>query len=280
MIRLFTTVALQKSAQVQLSKDQSHYLVNVMRRKDGDEILIFNGVDGEFLAQIISADKKNCTLFLQEQTRPQQSQPDVWLCFALVKNAPINNIIQKATELGASLLQPVITKRTVVTRVNTDRVEANAIEAAEQSMRITVPKINEPVTLEKLLSGWDKPVIPRVLHSKTIVGSSSGLPYNLQEENSGNDEIRKLIFCDESGGGESIIPALSKLEKNKKYAVLIGPEGGFAESEFAMLRDKAYAVPVSMGPRILRADTAAIVALAAVFSILGDWDEKPGFKYG
>ncbi len=245
-IRLFTTAPLQESAQVELSKEQAHYLVNVMRRRENDEILIFNGTDGEFRANIISASKKNCTLNILEQTRKQQAQPDIWLCFAPVKNAPITNIIQKATELGASLLQPVITKHTVVTRVNTERLVANAVEAAEQSMRITVPVINEPMQLEKLLSNWDME--------------------------------RKLIFCDESGGGEHIIHALSRLEKHAKYAVLIGPEGGFAESEFALLRNKPYVVPVGMGPRIFRADTAALVALASVFSIVGDWDEKPGFR--
>lgn len=245
-IRLFTTAALQISTTVELSKDQAHYLVNVMRRKDGDAVLVFNGIDGEWLAHIVSSGKKHCVLALQEQTRLQILQPDIWLCFAPVKNSPINNIIQKATELGVNLMQPVITQHTVVTKVNTERFGAIAIEAAEQSERITVPQINESIALNKMLSNWD--------------------------------EQRKLILCDESGGGVPMVEALSSLKKGDKYAVLIGPEGGFSNSEFAILRNQPYIIPVSMGPRILRADTAAIVALAGVFSILGDWNEKPNFR--
>lgn len=245
-IRLFTSKPLQKHGQGELSREQVHYLVNVMRRKDGDEVLLFNGIDGEWLAKIESASKKHCILQLLEQTKTQIIQPDIWLCFAPVKNAPITNIARQATELGVSRLQPVITKHTVVTRVNTERLQANAVEAAEQSHRITVPEVMEPVTLEELLKNWDSD--------------------------------RKLILCDESGGGVSMVEALSALDKGLKYAVLIGPEGGFAQSEFAILHNQPYIVPVGMGPRILRADTAAVVALAGVFSILGDWDAKPGFK--
>lgn len=245
-IRLFTTVALQKSATVELSREQAHYLVNVMRRKDGDAILVFNGSDGEWLANIGSCSKKHCLIVLQEQTRIQTQQTDVWLCFAPVKNVPINNIMQKATELGASLMQPVITQHTIVTKINTERLGAIAIEAAEQSERITVPEIREAVALEKFLSGWNGQ--------------------------------RKLILCDESGAGVPMVEALSALDKCTKYAVLIGPEGGFSVSEFALLRNQPYIIPISMGPRILRADTAAIVALAGVFSILGDWNEKPNFR--
>lgn len=229
-----------------LSKEQAHYLVNVMRKRDGDEIMLFNGKDGEWLAYINSSSKKHCILVVKEKARGQTTQPDIWLCFAPVKNAPITNIIRQATELGVSCLQPVITQHTVITRVNTEKFAANAIEAAEQSERLSIPEILEPKNLDKLLSGWD-------------LG-------------------RKLILCDETGGGMPMAQALSKLEKGQKYAVLIGPEGGFSESEFALLRNQPYIVPVGMGPRILRADTAAIVALAGVFSILGDWNEKPSFR--
>jgi len=277
-IRLFTTTPLQKSTIVYLEKEQAHYLVNVMRKKEGDAILIFNGVDGEWLANISSTGKKHCQLIVHEQTKPQKQEPDVWLCFAPVKNSPITNIVQKATELGASVLQPVITKHTIVNKVNGDRLGAIAIESAEQSQRITVPEIMEAITLEKLLDNWNKPVIPRVLQGKTIGGSKDGLPYSPPMANSGNDEIRKLILCDESGGGTPMVQALAKLEKGGKYAILIGPEGGFSSQEFALLKKQPYVIPVGMGPRILRADTAAIVALAGVFSILGDWDEKPNFR--
>lgn len=245
-IRLFTSSHLSIAGHIDLSKEQAHYLVNVMRKRDGDELMLFNGKDGEWLGYINSSSKKHCIVVLKEQAKEQACQPDIWLCFAPVKNAPITNIIRQATELGVSCLQPVITKHTVITRVNTDKFTANAIEAAEQSERLTVPEIAEPENLDKLLSAWD--------------------------------HDRKLILCDETGGGTPMVQALLKLDKDKKYAVLIGPEGGFSQSEFALLRNQPYIVPVGMGPRILRADTAAIVALAGVFSILGDWNEKPSFR--
>ncbi len=245
-IRLFTTNLLQKTALIDLTKEQAHYLVNVMRRKEGDAVAVFNGIDGEWRAFITSYSRKHCQLQIIQQTRLQTNNPDIWLCFAPVKNAPIQNIIQKATELGVKTMQPVLTKHTIVTKVNVSRLSLVAIEAAEQCGRITVPEIMEVITLDKMLANWD--------------------------------ENRQLILCDESGGGTSMVTALLKLNKGGKYAVLIGPEGGFAQSEFAILRNHPYIIPVGMGPRILRADTAAIVALAGVFSILGDWDERPGFK--
>lgn len=245
-IRLFTTLSLQQGANIELTKEQAHYLSNVMRKKEGNNILIFNGKDGEWRADITSCGKKSCDVLIMEQTKPQAPSPDIWLCFAPVKNAPINNIIRQATEIGVSRLVPVITRRTVVSRVNVERLEANVIEAAEQSHRITLPEVFEPVALDKLISSWDS--------------------------------TRKLILCDESGGGESMHKVLKDMDKGGKYAVLIGPEGGFDVSEFAYLRKQPYIVPVGMGPRILRADTASIVALAGVFSVLGDWDAKPGFK--
>lgn len=245
-IRLFTSSHLENAAYVELSKEQAHYLVNVMRRRDGDMVMVFNGRDGEWLAYIHSSSKKHCTLILKEQARLQTASPDIWLCFAPVKNAPITNIIRQATELGVSRLQPVVTQHTVVTRVNTEKFQANAIEAAEQCERLSIPEISESIHLDKLLSGWDAQ--------------------------------RKLILCDEAGGGKPMADALAALPKGNKYAILIGPEGGFSESEFAILRNQPYIIPVGMGPRIFRADTAAIVALGSVFSILGDWNEKPGFR--
>jgi 16S rRNA (uracil1498-N3)-methyltransferase len=246
-IRLFTTQSLQTKNIVDLSAPQAHYLINVMRRNIGDKILVFNGCQGEFIAQIQSSGKKFCQILLLEQTRQQTVAPDIFLCFAPVKNAPTDNIIQKATELGVSVIQPVITKHTIVNKLNIERLNRIAIEAAEQSRRLDIPKINDIITLEKLLSNWD--------------------------------HTRKLILCDESGGGAPIAQKLLDIEPlSKKYAALIGPEGGFHDSEFAILRNQPYIVPVSMGPRILRADTAAIVALASLFSILGDWNEKPDFK--
>jgi 16S rRNA (uracil1498-N3)-methyltransferase len=245
-IRLFTTAHLQQSTIIDLQKEQAHYLVNVMRKKQGDSLLIFNGVDGEWLANITASGKKHCQVTLHEKTRQQKPQPDVWLCFAPVKNSPITNIVQKATELGASMLQPVITQHTIVNKINGERLGAIAIESAEQSERITVPAIMGLITLDKLLASWDG--------------------------------TRKLILCDESGQCPPMPQVLAKLNKGDKYAILIGPEGGFSMQEFALLKKQPYVISVGMGPRILRADTAAIVALASVFSILGDWDEKPNFR--
>ncbi len=245
-IRLFTTSPLESGSIIELTKEQSHYLANVMRAKIGDNMLLFNDKDGEHLAEITSVAKKSCSVRVKDLTKAYKTEPDIWLCFAPVKNTPINNIIQKATELGINTLQPVITKHTIVTRVNTERLYANAIEASEQCGRISVPKVKEPINLDKLLSNWD--------------------------------QNRKIFLCDESGHGKPMPEAILELNKKQKYAVLIGPEGGFAQSEFAILAKQPYIIPVTMGPRILRADTACIVALSLAFSILGDWDEKPNFN--
>lgn len=244
-IRLYITNDLQDGELATLSPDQSHYLTRVMRMKEGQNILVFNGRDGEYLAEIISANKNNCTINLINKTKEQKQSPDIWLCFAPVKNAPLNFVIQKATELGASALWPVITKNTVVSRVNTERLKANAIEAAEQSRRLDVPEIFEPEKFKQLLSNWP--------------------------------EDRKIIFCDESGNGQPAKEALASLKKGK-YAIFIGPEGGFSREEFEIIISKHYIIPICMGPRILRADTAAIAALTCVQNFLGDWDEKPKFE--
>lgn len=244
-IRIYTQNQLDKNQLIELSPEQSHYLCNVMRQKAGEELSLFNGVDGQWSGEIISISKKNCSVQLKIQTKPQKSEPDIWLCFAPVKNSPINNLVQKATELGVSKLIPVYTQRTVISRVNTDRLNLIAIEAAEQSHRLNLPEIAEPVKLANLLNNWP--------------------------------EDRGLIVCDESGGGISFASAL-KSPKYDKYAILIGPEGGFSQSEFELMKKKPYIVGVSMGPRILRADTAAIVALACYMNILGDWDEPPHFS--
>ena len=243
-IRIFTESSLEKDGFVELAKEQAHYLYNVMRQKEGDKLQVFNGKNGEWVAEINSISKKNCTIFLVEQTREQKNEPDIWLCFAPVKNAPINYLVQKATELGVSRLIPVFTHRTVISRVNIDRLRLIAIEAAEQSRRLTVPQIAEPEKIDALLGNWN--------------------------------EERGLILCDESGGGNKFSEALLS-PKHDKHAIIIGPEGGFSESEFEIMKNKPYVIGVSMGPRILRADTAAIAALTSYMNILGDWDEYPNF---
>jgi 16S rRNA (uracil1498-N3)-methyltransferase len=246
MIRLYTTSPLTLNSTIELTTENVHYLSNVMRKKEGHRILLFNGIDGEFLGQIESISKKHGQIRIISETRKQKAEPDIWLCFAPVKNAPINNLVEKATELGVAVLQPVITQHTIVNRVNTDRLLANAIEAAEQSERLTIPKVTEPIKLEKLLQNWDN--------------------------------NRSLILCDESGMGEPIIKKLQQI-KTSSHAILIGPEGGFSQTEFEIMKNNPYIVRVGMGPRILRADTAAIAALTCVQSILGDWDEQPNFKH-
>jgi 16S rRNA (uracil1498-N3)-methyltransferase len=244
-IRLYTNQPLSAGSSIELSSENVHYLSNVMRKKAGYQLELFNGKDGQWLGEIESLQKKSGQVRILNQTRMQKPEPDIWLCFAPVKNAPINNLVEKATELGVSVLQPVITNRTIVNRVNTERLVANVMDASQQCERLTLPTVQEPLKLEKLLENWDI--------------------------------SRKLILCDESGKGQTIIPALQAL-KQTPCAILIGPEGGFSQTEFEIMRNKPYIIPVSMGPRILRADTAAIAALTCVQSILGDWDEPPNFK--
>jgi 16S rRNA (uracil1498-N3)-methyltransferase len=244
-IRLYTNFTLSLGAHIELSRDNVHYLSNVMRKKEGYQLLFFNGKDGEWLGEITAIDKKHGQVTLIKQTKPQKPSPDIWLCFAPVKNAPINNMVEKATELGVAVLQPVFTQYTIATRVNTERLSANVMEAAEQSERVTIPEVREPLKLDAMLKNWD--------------------------------ENRKIILCDESGSSAPITKALQQLEKGA-HAILIGPEGGFSQTEFEIMKNKPYIMGVGMGPRILRADTAAIAALTCYQSILGDWDEPPHFK--
>lgn len=244
-IRLFTPHDLTNGSILPLTESNIHYLSKVMRKKEGDQILLFNGRDGEWICNIGEMGKKSGSANAVWQTRPQKNEPDIWLCFAMVKNTPMSNILQKATELGAAKLQPVITEYTNSDRFNANRAEAIILEAAEQSERLTIPEIADPVTFKKLLEDWDKG--------------------------------RKIILCDESGSGSPAVAALTKLTKGK-YAIFTGPEGGFSKTEFEILRKHPYIIPIGMGPRILRADTAAIAALACCMSVLGDWDEPPHFE--
>ena len=212
-----------------------------MRAKTGDRVSLFNGRDGEWLARIAEISKRACVLSCEKQTRAQEDTPDVWLCFAPVKKTPADYIVQKATELGVRALQPVFTRRTIVTRINTERMAANAIEAAEQSDRLTVPEIRDAVTLEKLLKDW-----PRA---------------------------RPLIFCDEGGAAKPIAEALQEFRSSlaEGSAILTGPEGGFDPAERGAIRAQEFVIPVTLGPRILRADTAALAALAVLQAVAGDW---------
>ena len=229
-----------------LEKDQSHYLVNVLRMGEGERVLLFNGREGEWAARIAEAHKKNCVLELIEQTREQEALPDIWLLFAPVKKARLDFIAQKATEMGAAVIQPVLTERTIVTRLKDERLQANAVEAAEQCGLVAVPEVREAEKLGALLSKWDEKAPGRM-----------------------------ILFCDENEGPGATRAALERLAKEGRkgapLAVLIGPEGGFSPAERDMLRKRGDTLAISLGPRIMRADTAAIAAMAAVGLMLGDW---------
>ena len=236
--RLFVKSPMCAGAGIVLEADQAHYLGTVLRLKPGDHVLLFNGVEGEWRARLDAIGKKKALAALEQQTRPQEPGPDLHYLFAPLKRARQDYMAQKATEMGASLLQPVITRRTIAERVKTDRMAANAIEAAEQCRILRVPEVREPQNLSKLLEQWDPE--------------------------------RLLIFADEAASIISPIEALSA-QSARPLAVLIGPEGGFEEEERTLLIQQPFVLPVSLGPRVMRADTAAVACLALVNAVLGDW---------
>lgn len=236
--RLHVEAALAPGTGVDLTPDQAHYLVAVMRLKTGDPVRLFNGRDGEWLADIAETGKRRCRVDCREQLRPQTALPDIHYLFSPLKHARIDYVAQKATEMGASRLQPVITERTITSRVKLERLRANAVEAAEQCNMLSVPEIAEPASLERVLSGWQ--------------------------------DGRRLIYCDEAAPLADPLAALAAVPRGP-LAVLIGPEGGFTEAEQHRLRALDFIVPLSLGPRVMRADTAAVAALAIVQATLGDW---------
>lgn len=226
--RLFVQGGLAANTEVELDRQQAHYLLDVMRGRVGDKVLLFNGVDGEWLADITKAERRRCQLTLTEQTRDQsEEKPGPSLLFAPIKKARQEMLVEKATELGVGTLIPVKTRRSVVDKVNTARLRAITIEAAEQCERLTVPEIQELQTLEQALSNWP-------------------------------DE-HPLYVADETGGGQSLMQAL---KPKRPAAFLIGPEGGFDPAELECLGEHPAVVKVDLGPRILRAETAGIVTLA------------------
>lgn len=230
MIRLFVSADLSSNSSFPLDEKQSHYLKHVMRQNDGDEILVFNGRDGEWKSSL-SITKKHVLVTTQTQTRPQVNEGQLTLIFAPIKRGHGDMTIEKASELGASALYPIITDRTVVSRVPIDRYEAIAVEAAEQCERLSVPKIHPSQKLDALLAGWN--------------------------------EHKHILLCAEQGEATPIASALASMNM-PGIAVMIGPEGGFSDAEFAKLRSLPYLTPVTLGPRILRADTAAISALSII----------------
>lgn len=235
--RLCVKAPLGEGARVALDRAQAHYLGSVLRLKSGDRVLVFNGSDGEWSATL-AAERRAASLLVGARTRAQTTPADLHYLFAPLKAARLDYMVQKAVEMGASQLQPVLTRHTQVTRINTERMEANAIEAAEQCGILSLPSVESPVSLNRLLAEWDR--------------------------------ARRLIFCDENADTMSPIAALAGVPRSP-LAVLIGPEGGFAEDERDALLKLPNVVRISLGPRILRADTAAVAALTLVQALIGDW---------
>lgn len=236
--RLFLDQPLDKAAEVVLSRAQAHYLATVMRLKAGDVFHLFNGHDGEWLARLSAPGKRGAVAACIEKLAAPQLPPDIDYLFAPVKAARLDFIAQKATEMGARRLRPVITARTVVTRIKSERLKANAIEAAEQCNLVAIPEVLPEEPLGQVLDRWET--------------------------------SRRLVFCDEAGRGTSPLATLKSLQPGP-LALLVGPEGGFTAEERGRLLGLPFVTPVSLGPRILRADTAAVAVLALVQATLGDW---------
>jgi 16S rRNA (uracil1498-N3)-methyltransferase len=240
--RLHVEGALAPGAALTLAKPQAHYLSNVLRLAPGDSILVFNGRDGEWRATLGGSGRRGATLTLHEQTRPQTASRDLHYLFAPLKHERLDYLVQKAVEMGVSRLQPVITRHVQVSRVNLQRMRANAVEAAEQCGIMSLPEIGEPLSFERAIAA--------------------------------RAPERLLVFCDEDAEVKDPIAALAAARPRSAVAplaVLIGPEGGFAEEERAALLKLPNVLRLSLGPRVLRADTAAVAALAVVQAVLGDW---------
>lgn len=237
--RLFVAHALSPGISVPLDRDQAHYLTHVLRLDSGDPVLVFNGRDGEWRAELVREGRKSVALAITEQTRPQHGACDLHYLFAPLKHARLDYMVQKAVELGVSRLQPVVTRHTQAARVNVERMRANAIEAAEQCGILTIAEVDDAIPLQQAL---DRLTSPRV-----------------------------LIFCDEDAETRDPVAALSQAGKGAPLAVLVGPEGGFADEERAMVLRHPGVLRLALGPRILRADTAAVAALTLVQAVVGDW---------
>jgi len=241
--RLHVEADLVAGVVVDLAAPQAHYLRDVLRRAPGASVLLFNGRDGEWQAKVEQLTKSGVRLALQRRTRAQAPTPDLWLVFAPVKRERIDLLAEKATELGCRCLWPVFTQHTAMTRVNLERLRAHAIEAAEQTERLDVPEIRPPAKLGDLLQAWP--------------------------------QQRRLLVCAEFGAAQPIAAALGRMPAGEAYAVMTGPEGGFARSELDALGKLPFVTSVGLGPRVLRADTAALAALACWQAILGDGGIRP-----
>jgi 16S rRNA (uracil1498-N3)-methyltransferase len=237
-IRLYVTSDLTAGSVHDCDAGQTNYLATVLRLDAGAELLVFNGRDGEWLAEIAEAGRRVCRLHAVKRVRPQSAGQDLHYLFAPLKRSRLDYMVQKATELGVNRLQPVLTRRTQAERVNLERMRANVVEAAEQCGVLSLPEVGEPAKLEAVLAGWQP--------------------------------VRRLIFCDEAADLASPVEVLAGVPRGP-LAVLIGPEGGFTLEERSQLRRLAFVTTVSLGPRIMRADTAAVAVLALVNATLGDW---------
>jgi len=235
--RVYVDAPLTVGHGVALDRDQANYLIKVLRLKRGDNVLLFNGRDGEWRARLVGSGKRALDAELTEQLREQPQATDLHFLFAPLKHARLDYLVQKAVEMGTSLLQPVITRHTQVARVNVERMRANTIEAAQQCGILSLPAVAAPVDFT----------------------------------NATADGSRLLIFCDERTDVQDPVAALKAAPRGLPPSVLVGPEGGFAEEERAALLERDYVVRIALGPRILRADTAAVAALALVQAVLGDW---------
>jgi 16S rRNA (uracil1498-N3)-methyltransferase len=239
MQRLFVADALQAGVAFEAAKEHFHYLTNVLRMAEGDAVLLFNGRDGEWRAELSFPTRKRLLLTPVEQTRPQPAPSDLYYLFAPLKVGRLDYLVQKAVEMGAGVLQPVMTQHVQGKITSMERLEANAVEAAEQCGILAIPRVAAPRRLEDLLADW-----PRE---------------------------RRIVFCDEGHGSQNPLPALQGI-KERKLALLVGPEGGFSDEERTLLRGLDFVTPIPLGPRILRADTAAVAAMAIIQAAIGDWE--------
>ena len=246
--RLFVEEPLQAGATLGLDHARAHFLRSVLRLKRGARIAVFNGRDGEWAARLDALGKGWASLVVEDQRRGQEPGPDLWLVFAPIKRARLDFLVEKAVELGVSRLQPVMSRHTSVSRVNRERLAANAREAAEQCERLEVPEVGEARPLFDVMGDW-----PRE---------------------------RRLLVCSERGAGEPLSAVLeaAAAQAAVPWAMLVGPEGGFARSELDGLRKLPFVTPVGLGPRILRADTAALYALACWQAVLGDGATRPAMR--
>ena len=280
-LRLYVDAALAAGSAIEASAPQAHYLLHVMRAREGDAVRLFNGRDGEWRARIAKAAKRSCSLICEARIAEQKQGPDLWLAFAPVKKTPADYLAQKATELGVRMLQPVITHRTIVRRVNLDRLRANAIEAAEQSGRLSVPEVRADIELDALLKSWPKerqllfcdesgeaPAIAEALQSKFPPLKREG---RIAARDPGRDQERLSTSDPHPSRLRGSASPFQREESSSQWGILTGPEGGFDDEERAAIRAQPFAVPVTLGPRIMRADTAALAALAVWQALCGDW---------